>query len=81
MFKFDFENTRVLKSGLSAEKWGKKIVIKTWQFVLECWFTRNEIEHDNGNNPILRAKEKLVEHIIWVIAKITDDIEHPYKGI
>jgi hypothetical protein len=81
MVRYDLENKKGTKEGMSAEKWGKDIIVKTWQFVLECWFTRNEFEHDNENNPVLRSKEKLIEHITWAIENIPNDVVHPYKGI
>jgi hypothetical protein len=66
---------------MSSEKWGKDTIVKTWQFVLECWFTRNKFEHDNENNPVLRLKEKLIEHIMWVVKNNPTKVKHPYKGI
>jgi hypothetical protein len=79
MVNYDLINKKVPKAGMSAEKWGKEVIVKSWQFVLECWFTRNESEHDNENNPVLRTKEKLLEEIMWVIRKIPNEVDHPYK--
>jgi hypothetical protein len=38
-------------------------------FMLECWYTRNNSEHDNKGDKVGRAKEKFAEEILWLIEK------------
>jgi hypothetical protein len=78
MYNNDIVNERKIKQGMTTEKWGKEVIGITWQFVLDCWHLRNSIEHDSLNDPTLRAKEKLIEKILWTINKIPKSISHPY---
>jgi hypothetical protein len=39
------------------------------KFVLESWYSRNDIKHDSHGNLIKRAQEKMKEEITWIIQK------------
>jgi hypothetical protein len=64
MVKYDFENKKAPKEGMSAEKWGKDIIAKTWQFMLECWLTRKKFERNNEKNSIkIERKTNRTHHM------------------
>jgi hypothetical protein len=65
----------------SAIRWGKQVIIDTWNFVLNSWQTRNEIEHDNTGDPTRRQKEKLCEQILWIKSQINQSKKYPLQGI
>jgi hypothetical protein len=64
---------------MTAAKWGKEIIGLTWQFVMDCWFSRNKTEHDTDNKPHTKKKEKLTEKILWIIGKLPSYVNHPYQ--
>jgi hypothetical protein len=67
------------KTPMEAETWAAKLIQLCWDFVLNSWFIRNDVEHnlDNKSNEI--AKRKLIERIMWIKTKIDKDIERPYS--
>jgi hypothetical protein len=65
----------------SAARWGKQIIKATWNFVLNSWQIRNNIEHDNDGEPIKRSKEKIIERILWIQKQISPEKEHPFKHV
>jgi ribonuclease HI len=65
---------------LVAESWGTKIITLFWDFVLEMWLARNEIEHNLDSKHVDIHKRKLVEHISWIKQKIDEKVVHPYKN-
>jgi predicted RNA-binding Zn-ribbon protein involved in translation (DUF1610 family) len=69
------------KYATDTETWGSKIIILTWQIVLDCWFARNEVEHNLGENGAEITKNKLIEQITWINGKIQPETIHPYKYI
>jgi hypothetical protein len=40
----------------SADKWGITILNITWQYIIESWLIRNNIEHKSTKNKINRQK-------------------------
>jgi hypothetical protein len=52
---------------LTAERWGKQIIVLAMQYVLDAWQIRNDIEHDNAGDPTKTKKIKFVEKIVWRI--------------
>jgi hypothetical protein len=52
---------------MTAEKWGKDLLLIIWNFVYECWRERNEAEHDTNGDPTARKKLKIIEHIKWLV--------------
>jgi hypothetical protein len=66
---------------LIAESWGTKLVTLMWGFVLDMWFTRNEIEHNLDSKHVEIQKRKLVEQIQWIRQKIDQRVVHPYQHI
>jgi hypothetical protein len=50
--------------------WGKSINIISWNFLIETWWCRNSIEHQNGNSTINRKKEKMIEKIMWLKSQV-----------
>jgi hypothetical protein len=65
----------------STKRWGKELLKITWQFVLECWYSRNLCEHDTDGDPITRAKDKLVEEILWNIKNKEESVPSQYKTL
>jgi hypothetical protein len=51
---------------LSAEKWGKDIIVLTWRFALDLWRSRNEDEHGTVEDAVNIAKGKLIQKIKWL---------------
>jgi hypothetical protein len=58
------------KSKTSSTTWGKTINIITWNFLIELWCTRNNIEHQTESDQIKRKKEKMIEKIMWLKSQI-----------
>jgi RNase H len=65
MYNFVINNTDHGLKFPTAEKWGSKILEIIWQFVLNCWTIRNNIEHDSDGDPERMKKLKLGEKLIW----------------
>jgi hypothetical protein len=51
---------------MTAQKWGKDLIILLWNFVYECWTARSTVEHDLEGDPIAAQKEKIISHIKWL---------------
>jgi ribonuclease HI len=66
---------------LTAESWGAKIITLLWNFVLDIWFCRNDIEHNLNDAATEIHKRKLKEQILWLNSKINDSVNHPYKNV
>jgi hypothetical protein len=62
---------------LNSVKRGKTMLNLTWQFVIECWITRNESEHELNGNHIQRQKEKAIEKLLRLKSKIPEGMSHP----
>jgi hypothetical protein len=54
----------------TPDRWGKKLVATTFNFVLECWICRIEAEHGLNDDPIRTKKDKLIAKIMWQKDKI-----------
>ena len=52
-----------------------------WNFVLDSWFARNEVEHNLDNNATEISKKKLIEQISWLNRKIDHKVTNPYSNI
>jgi hypothetical protein len=65
----------------TADKWGTDIISLAWEFTLSAWFARNNVEHDNDNNPVLRSKMKLIEQIMWTKTKTEQHRTHQYTDL
>ena len=52
-----------------------------WNFVLDSWFARNEVEHNFDNNATEISKKKLIEQISWLNRKIDHKVTNPYSNI
>jgi hypothetical protein len=81
LYNFDISRPSNATKFPSANRWGKEIIQVNWKFVLDCWYARNTTEHDSDNNPIGRAKEKLVEEIVWLLRKDFEGIPTQYKSM
>jgi hypothetical protein len=65
MYNYVINNTNHGLKFPTAEKWGIKIIEITWQFVLNCWNIRNNVEHDTEGDPVRMKKYKLSKKVIW----------------
>jgi hypothetical protein len=63
---------KINKKYLTAEKWGKDIIVVSWKFVMDIWKNRNENEHGDEATKVEKQKKKLVEKIKWLQKKNTD---------
>jgi hypothetical protein len=81
LYNNDIENPPFPLFRPSANRWGKKLIIDTWNFVLESWQIRNNAEHDKAGDPIKRQKEKLCEQILWTKQQIAQSKNFPLNGI
>jgi hypothetical protein len=66
---------------LTAERWGKKIIVLAMQYALDAWQIRNDIEHDTEGDPNKTKKIKLIEKIVWSIDQIGNAVKHPYAEL
>jgi hypothetical protein len=41
----------------SAKRWGKTIINITFQFIMDCWYARNECNHAVKSDPVEKAKK------------------------
>jgi hypothetical protein len=51
----------------TAEKWGKDLIVLTWQLIWDIWTLRNEDVHGTTapeSNKI--AKNKLIDKLVWL---------------
>jgi Zn finger protein HypA/HybF involved in hydrogenase expression len=64
LFNYDIKNNNSGIKFNSAEKVAKEMIILTWEFVHDCWLTRNKLEHDTDGDPETRKKEKVIEIIL-----------------
>jgi hypothetical protein len=81
LYNFDIQSPNTLIKFPSTDRWGKEIIKITFQFVMECWYTRNTNKHAIGTDPIEKSKSKLTEEIIWLINKKKENIPEVYKGM
>jgi hypothetical protein len=51
---------------ITAEKWGKDIIVLTWQLLLDIWKHRNEEEHGTIEEASKIKRNKLIEKILWL---------------
>jgi hypothetical protein len=81
LYTYDINNSTQLIKFPSTERWGREIVSLTLQFAMECWYARNNFEHQVTTNPVETSKAKLIEEIIWLISKKKDQIPATYMKI
>jgi ribonuclease HI len=83
---YNFEQQQLHKTNpthrvTTAETWGTKLITLLWEFVLDMWFCRNDIEHNLNDTATEIKKRKLTEQIVWLDSKIDIAIPHPYKNM
>jgi hypothetical protein len=74
MYNYDIQKPSNIVRYPSSRRWGKEIIKLSWKFMLDCWYIRNECEHDTNGDPIGRAKEKMIEEIKWIVETKNDNI-------
>jgi hypothetical protein len=81
MYEYEVEMvTENMDRRFNAEAWGKKMVALAHRFVLDAWNIRNEREYqDEDPESDTTVKKKLIRKIIWTIAQIGDNVQHPYS--
>ena len=78
LYNHDLKNKKNEKKHMTADKWGKDLILILWDFVYDSWTCRNEVEHDTNEGPIKARKEKIVQHIQWLVQKSTMCQKHLY---
>jgi hypothetical protein len=68
------------KKHLTAEKWGKDIIVESWKFVMDIWKNRNENKHGDDATKTEKQKKKLVDKIKWLQKKNTDLTESYHES-
>jgi hypothetical protein len=81
IYHHDIQNPHLLVNFPSVQRWGKEIIKLTLQFVIDCWYARNKNEHDSLENPIGRAKEKIVDEILWITEMIKGDVLSQFNDL
>jgi hypothetical protein len=80
--KFDNKSGKLFKA---LGKWLSKmseITTLILQFVLDMWYARNKIEHNNEGNKTEIKKNKIVQKIIWLKKTLEqEEIKHPYGKV
>jgi hypothetical protein len=54
----------------TPQKWVKTIITDIFEFDLQSWSIRNDIEHGVNEDPLARRKEKIITKIMWQKDKI-----------
>jgi hypothetical protein len=70
LYNHDLNTTNHGIRNQSAEKWSRKIIDLNWDFFLQAWNIRNEIEHSTDGDQIRNQKDKLIAKIMWTKTKI-----------
>jgi hypothetical protein len=65
----------------SVQRWGKEVIKLTLKFVMDCWYVRNTKEHESIDNPIGRAKDKIVDEILWVLDLIKGEVPSQFNDL
>jgi hypothetical protein len=78
LFNYDSKNGKVpsnstSKTSVKSTSWGKTIITITWNFLIELWCSRNEIEHQTNIDSANRKKEKIIEKILWLKSQLDSD--------
>jgi hypothetical protein len=60
---------------------GKRGIKLTLKFVMDCWYVRNTKEHESIDNPIGRAKDKIVDEILWVLDLIKGEVPSQFNDL
>jgi hypothetical protein len=81
LYQYDIETKEHNQKYVTVEKWDKEIVRIGWDFVLEAWSHRNNIEHDNEGDPKTRKKEKIIGKILWKIKNAKVKLPYKYNKI
>jgi hypothetical protein len=65
LYAHDLETTNHNMPHQTPEKWATTLIMMTWQFVLDSWTIRNEIEHGLDTDPLMVRKQKIIRKILW----------------
>jgi hypothetical protein len=80
LYNHDIFNNPLIPNHQDNEVWGKRIVTLAWDYVFKMWEARNDVEHDNGGDPALEVKRKIVLKILWSVNQFSPEVDHPYKN-
>jgi hypothetical protein len=80
MYSYDLCRKNIINSPqtrerLSVDRWGNSIINMTWQMDIECWISRNSIEHKTDNNRTQIKKEKEIEKTLCLKGKLPNNQE------
>jgi hypothetical protein len=81
LYQHDIQTKQHMIKYPSPQRWGAEIITITWNLVLDCWYERNNWEHDNNGDKTTRLKEKRSDEIIWIIKTYPDDTPIQYLNI
>jgi ribonuclease HI len=81
LYQHDIQTKQHMIKYPSPKRWGAEIIAITWNLVLDCWYERNNWEHDNNGDKTTRLKEKRSEEITWIIKTYPDDTPIQYLNI
>jgi hypothetical protein len=70
LYNHDLRTTNHGMRNQTAEKWSKNLISMTWDFMLESWTIRNEIEHSTEGDQTQNIKDRLIQKIMWNQEKI-----------
>jgi hypothetical protein len=78
LYNYDLHCKKNEQKYMTAEKWGRDLILILWKFVYDCWNCRNEIEHDLTGDPVKAKKEKKILHIQWIVKNSKVCQKHSY---
>jgi hypothetical protein len=61
----EITTSTVTNNNNCPEKWGKEIILLTWEFVVDAWIARNQAEYSKEGDGQKRQKDKLISQILW----------------
>jgi hypothetical protein len=50
----------------TSDIWARDIINITWNYVLNTWYCRNNVEHQKDLNNVSTVKERLIAKIEWI---------------
>jgi hypothetical protein len=65
----------------SPDLWGTQIIYLTFNFVLDIWYSRNEVEHTKDNENIALVKERLIRKMMWTKGTMTVEELRHYRNV
>jgi hypothetical protein len=72
LYNHDIAKPNILIRRPSALRWGREIISATFNFTIESWYARNEMEHDKLGDPTLRIKDKMSDQIKWELKQLSE---------